>query len=344
MKKTFIEAKVKKEGDDIIFVASDETLDRGGEVLPIDAWDLKNFKKNPVLLVNHDYRVENIVGMAEKIWVEGKQLLFKPLFHGITELSREVKEMVEKGFLNTVSVGFMPHGPQKDGDRPSFELFEVSFVPVPMNPSAERIKDIMAKAVDDDAQKKHVEDWIKKQRETTEVQTVICSKDKFDSAEAAAKWCTDHDFKADKVDETDDSYRFRQFDPGRCQDDSFRTIDITDGVKAVICRPKKSADGMEICALDLEKEIKDLKEGRVLSGKNRKLISDSVEVLKQAAAALEDLLVATESANDGKAGDDKSREPKVVYAGEDKDIPTPAIRALQSINRLSNDLLRKYKK
>lgn len=78
--------------------------------------------------------------------------------------------------------------------------------------------------------------------DTTEVQTVICSKERFESAEEARTWCREHDFRVDKVDETEDSYRFRQFDPSRCQEDTFRTITLTEGVKAVICRPVKETD------------------------------------------------------------------------------------------------------
>ena len=39
--------------------------------------------------------------------MENRQLLFEPLFHDITDAARETKEMVEQGFLDTVSVGFM---------------------------------------------------------------------------------------------------------------------------------------------------------------------------------------------------------------------------------------------
>lgn len=74
------------------------------------------------------------------------------------------------------------------------------------------------------------------------VQSVICSKENFETQDAAAAWVTEHDFRADKVDETEDSWRFRQFAPGLCQEDSFRTIELTDGVKAAICRKKSESD------------------------------------------------------------------------------------------------------
>ena len=81
--------------------------------------------------------------------------------------------------------------------------------------------------------------------EGTSTQTVICSKERFSSVEDARGWCKAQGFRTDKVDVTGDSYRFRQFDPGDCAEgalgngETFATIELTKGVKAVIC--KKSA-------------------------------------------------------------------------------------------------------
>lgn len=146
MDKLFLQAELKKEGDVIEFVASDETLDRHGEKVPVDAWDLKNYKRNPVLLVNHDYRVQNVVGKAKNLRMEGKKLVFEPVFHELTDLAKEVMAMVQEGFLNTVSVGFLPHWPETKGQEVVNELLEISFVPVPANPRAERIKTLAKEA------------------------------------------------------------------------------------------------------------------------------------------------------------------------------------------------------
>lgn len=153
MDKKYLQAELKREGDKIVFIASDETLDRQGEVIPLDSWDLKNYRKNPVLLVNHDYMVQNIVGKAKNLKVDknkasGKNaMFFEPVFHGITQLSKEVEQMVKEGVLNTVSVGFIRRGPAGDGQKESNELIEISFVPVPANPSAEQLSVLMSKAI-----------------------------------------------------------------------------------------------------------------------------------------------------------------------------------------------------
>jgi phage head maturation protease len=337
MNKKYIEAKIEKSGDKIVFSATDETLDRAGEVIPLDSWDLKNYSKHPVLLVNHDYRVENIVGLAKNIRKDNLRMTFEPEFHEITELSKNVKEMIEQGFLNSVSVGFLPHGPEKDGDRPSNELLEISFVAVGANPNALRLNALAKSVTDDD--KAQVEDWVK-QNESMEMQTVICSKEVFKTQEEAATWCKEHDFKSDKVDDTEDSFRYRQFDPERCQDDSFRTIDITDGVKGVVCRPVKAIQPAEVKEeVKEEKMIEtEVKEGRIISGKNRELISSAVSILKQATTVLDELLIATEPKT-AKDVASKGRDPRE----EGEVVPRPVLRALQAINRNSNDLLRKIK-
>jgi len=73
------------------------------------------------------------------------------------------------------------------------------------------------------------------------MQTLILSKETFPTKAEATKWVRDHDFvvKPDAPDETEDSWRFRQREPGDFIDSSFRTIDITDGVKGVVGRLKE---------------------------------------------------------------------------------------------------------
>lgn len=144
--------EVKAEDGKITVVASDETLDRHGDVLPIDQWDLTKFISAPRMLVDHDHQVSSIVGKWLNPRIQGKQLLMDADFHGITDLSKAVQKMVQDGYLNTVSVGFIPHGPSEDGGREVFELLETSWVTVPANPNAQiqaSLKAILDKKVED---------------------------------------------------------------------------------------------------------------------------------------------------------------------------------------------------
>jgi hypothetical protein len=60
-----LKASVTKAADGrVTIVASDETIDRSGEAIPVSSWDLSNFQKSPRLLIDHDYSVKSIVGLA----------------------------------------------------------------------------------------------------------------------------------------------------------------------------------------------------------------------------------------------------------------------------------------
>jgi len=138
--------EVKKVGErQYEFTASTADIDRDGEVIDVAGWDLKNFKKNPVIMFAHDYRTLPI-GRATKIGVrEGKlvnNVEFPP--EGTYEFADIVERLVGAGFLKTESVGFMPKK-WEDGDggektpRRTYtkqELLEISIVPVPSNPNA----------------------------------------------------------------------------------------------------------------------------------------------------------------------------------------------------------------
>jgi len=92
------------------------------------------------------------------------------------------------------------------------------------------------------------------QESPTKIQTLILSKEKFKTKQAAIKWIEEHDFHSTKVDETNSSYRFRQKDPSDFIEGSFRTIELTEGVKAVIGRPKKKMAAVQIAAAEEEEE------------------------------------------------------------------------------------------
>ena len=77
-------------------------------------------------------------------------------------------------------------------------------------------------------------------QEGTVIQSLILSKTRFKSLESARQWISDNKFRQDKIDETEESYRFRQREPdefdenGFGEGEKFRTIELTNGVKATI--------------------------------------------------------------------------------------------------------------
>ena len=146
-----IESEVKKVGErQYEFTASTSDIDRDGEVINADGWDLKNFKKNPVIMFAHDYRTLPI-GKAPRVWVSSTNGLktlkntiqFPP--EGTYEFADIVERLVDTGYLTTESVGFIPkeweEGDGEKSPRRTYtkqELLEISIVPVPSNPNALR--------------------------------------------------------------------------------------------------------------------------------------------------------------------------------------------------------------
>jgi HK97 family phage prohead protease len=129
------------------FVFSDESVDRYGDVIFARGWDLANFNANPIALFGHDAgTVENVIGRAKNVRVEGSRLIGDIEFMGadVNPNAEAVYQMVKGGFLKTVSVGFQPIEWElaKDKSRPQGvnfkkqELLEISIVPIPANANA----------------------------------------------------------------------------------------------------------------------------------------------------------------------------------------------------------------
>ncbi len=96
--------------------------------------------------------------------------------------------------------------------------------------------------IDSDFEKawQDAEEWTLKtmvEKQTT-VQSVVLAKIRFATVDLAKEWIREHGFKDDKVDEKPNTFRFRQFPPGRCKEGTFRNKRITRGVIGVICVPK----------------------------------------------------------------------------------------------------------
>ncbi len=82
------------------------------------------------------------------------------------------------------------------------------------------------------------EEISEQERPSLKAQTYILSKERFKTQGAANKWMDENDVPRPKVDETEGSFRYRQFPPDRCQEGTARTTRITDGVQIVGCRLK----------------------------------------------------------------------------------------------------------
>ena len=130
------------------FVASDESIDRYGDVIQADGWQLGNFRRNPIFLWQHSYA--DPIGTVAQIGVQGNRLLARVKFAaaGVNTKADELWRLAKAKVLRAVSVGFTVNS---DADfelirKPSGEvigvrylrqeLLELSLVAVPANPNA----------------------------------------------------------------------------------------------------------------------------------------------------------------------------------------------------------------
>lgn len=109
--------------------------DRAGDLIDPSVWSagdsLSNFKKNPILLFNHDYdepigKVEDIEARSDGLFIRAK----------ITAAAGKIYSLIADGVLSTFSVGFRLLDAKWIGETETFlitkvELLEISVVSVP---------------------------------------------------------------------------------------------------------------------------------------------------------------------------------------------------------------------
>lgn len=128
-------------------VVSNSNEDRYFEKILVEGIDLKQIKKNPVVLWGHDYRGLPI-GKITKIWIDGGNLMARiKLSVEKYDFAKQVYDLILDGVVNAVSLGGQV---KKWNDDYSvieqLELYEVSVVPV----GAHRDALITAKSVGKD--------------------------------------------------------------------------------------------------------------------------------------------------------------------------------------------------
>jgi phage head maturation protease len=138
------------------FVASTATLDRYHEVIEPAGWRLESYRRNPVFQNAHNYGdILFTLGKALTTEVrgvgDGQALCQRIQFATeVNPVARIAYGLYKGGFLNAVSVGFIPLRWEDGGNTPASaqagaaprrryleqELLEVSAVAIPANPDA----------------------------------------------------------------------------------------------------------------------------------------------------------------------------------------------------------------
>lgn len=330
-----LKGKIKElEGGRFTVVASTEETDRVGDRINPGGWYLENYMKNPVMLWAHDSSSPP-VAKATKVWIENGKLMVEGTF-APTPLAQELRVLVENGFLNAVSVGFMPLMIDEKGiieiegklyrrmtdeevkksvyeaDGEYFErqeLLEVSWVGVPALPQAlvtarKMNLQVLTKALEKMEVKEEGKEEGKEEDKKTE-KSPACR-----LAEETADECV-----ARKIPEL--------VDEGMEQDQAV-------------------AAAINICETACEaKDNKDinLKEGRIISEKNRGLIRNCLKQMGEAKSALEDLLEATEPEKGACPEVEKGRDS----LKKDKSNKNAELELLRIANKVIETLLLKQR-
>lgn len=126
------------------FILSDETENSHGYRVLTDGIDTTRFLQNPVMYFNHDRENIGVIGRWENVRKENGRLIADAVFNENCETGKRVKEDVENGFLNAVSIGInIIEWDEKNGITVATkcELLEASIVDIPSNANATRITD-----------------------------------------------------------------------------------------------------------------------------------------------------------------------------------------------------------
>ena len=126
------------------FILSDESIDRMGDVIMSDGWNLEAFNSNPICLFNH--KPMHPVGKWKGLHIENGSLRGKLELapEGTSPRIDEIRKLVDAGILRAVSVGFRPTEVKQRTEKgvavgyiyTKSELVETSLVSVPANANA----------------------------------------------------------------------------------------------------------------------------------------------------------------------------------------------------------------
>jgi len=305
------------------YTCSDESVDRYGDIIRQEGWDLKNFQKNPVVMGFHNYGTFP-VGNSLKEWVDGSpqkdangksgaKLKMWVLFadKAVNEDADKAFRMAKSGFMKAGSVGFLPktvNNPTKDerealGMTPwgveyqSQELLEHTVCGVPANANA--LQEAVSKGI---IEKKELKGWYKdaelevlkeenlEQKFTGDTGTSDGHTHPYNVDEAgngsASKGDTNHTHSVEewKVSESEGHSHTITKPEGA-------SVDSADnGDKMLSFTAKQASDLIKELIDKRVDELVDQKAGAVLSKKNKELVMNAADAMKNAIKALDDLL------------------------------------------------------
>jgi hypothetical protein len=97
------------------------------DVISPSAFNFKKFNLNPVLLLNHNWK-EISIGIVTEVKLSHKGLMFKPIFHKLTDESKYLNLLHKEGLIvNAQPGGFIDR--DENGNIKEFKIYEISLCP-----------------------------------------------------------------------------------------------------------------------------------------------------------------------------------------------------------------------
>ena len=262
-------------------IANARIIDRVDEIVEPAGMDIRNFMKNRILLADHMYYTRTSIGIVEDLRPEHDGVHFEawvgdPQKAPLTDVQRDVRSLIAQGILRTVSIGFIPleiKAPEWDDQGKlvspaivtKWEMLELSIVAVPCNADATfEMRYLAEKTIalnEKSSQLLHNSGTSHDNKNSSVkigdgegIQTLIFDKKMFTIA-GAKEWASSRGYRDEVAEETSDSIKLGQNDPAIFMENSFKTIEVTEGVKAVTGRLKDEGD-MEAKLLELIEAMK----------------------------------------------------------------------------------------
>jgi len=238
---------------DGIFSSANE--DRHGDIV-VQTFDLKAFKKNPVILDSHDHQnADSVIGKAKGLKVVKNKLQGKIEF-AVKEnpKAKVIFDLIKGGYLNAFSIGFIPKEFDDNNKILKSELLEISVVSVPAN--ADCLVQAKAKGIDTDL-------LYAKKNTKTKKDNGKTSKRKNDDSKSKSKKSKskDNEYEGneelektifekinkeyDAWDETNEDIRFKVKDIAQFEDDSIKKVTLKGTMPKVIATIGKIQNGSE---------------------------------------------------------------------------------------------------
>jgi len=102
-------------------------------------YELSEFKKNPVLLIDHVNRIDHLAGSVTEIYEDQKGLYFKALFSASNHPTvAHARQIYTEGHAKGISIAgrFHYEDPANPEHLTLAEIFEISLVAVPADPNS----------------------------------------------------------------------------------------------------------------------------------------------------------------------------------------------------------------